>query len=132
MQPYASAIHQERMSTVLFVSNDPDVREVLECVMVGRGHVLECWTTINGLAGEAFGSAWSVLFVDLHTAPGLQRWLGRELPGPESPRVVVIGTKGDSASASNVSQALRVGAFDFLMKPLDSREIEAVALSLGL
>lgn len=120
------------MSTVLLVSQDPAMRKVFEQVVVAHGHALEYRANLNGPETKLACRHWQALFVDLETASCKATWHDVVLRGAQTSPVVVIGKKGNEASARLVSKALSAGAVDFLMKPVSQQEIEAVALLLGL
>ena len=106
---------------VLIVEDDRQTRSLLATVLTDSGY-----ETIDADTGEAAldslnGSPPDVILLDLHM-PGLSgletlaRIRARQLPT----RAIVM--TGD-ASLESAIQALRLGAFDYLTKPLNRREL---------
>ena len=110
-------------SRILIVDDEPDITEILSDLL-GNHH--EC-TTANSAetALELLAANEFQLVVSDITMPGMS---GLEmLPRAKSisPNTVVVMISGMQTVESAIG-ALRLGGFDYLMKPFDLRQVEAV------
>src|SRR5688572_15727398 len=110
-------------SRILIVDDEPDITEILSDLL-GDNH--EC-TTANSAetALELLAANEFQLVVSDITMPGMS---GLEmLPRAKSisPNTVVVMISGMQTVESAIG-ALRLGGFDYLMKPFDLRQVEAV------
>ncbi|MGQ0641305.1 MAG: sigma-54-dependent transcriptional regulator [Gemmatimonadaceae bacterium] len=106
---------------VLIVEDDRQTRSLLSTVLTDSGYDTTDADTGEAALDSLSGSATDVILLDLHM-PGLTgletlaRIRARQLPT----RAIVM--TGD-ASMESAIQALRLGAFDYLTKPLNRREL---------
>jgi len=112
------------MATVLIVDDDAVMREALAEAVRDLGHVAH---TVS--CGEA-ALAWlergpvNAVFLDLRM-PGMDglEVLRRVRARPQAPAVAILTAH---ASATNTIEAMRLGAFDHLTKPIGRQDVERV------
>jgi response regulator RpfG family c-di-GMP phosphodiesterase len=110
-------------SRILIVDDEPDITEIL-ADLLGDNH--ECTTANSAEAALELlaANAFELVVSDI-TMPGMS---GLEmLPRAKSisPNTVVVMISGMQTVESAIG-ALRLGGFDYLMKPFDLRQVEAV------
>ena len=110
-------------SRILIVDDEPDITEILSDLL-GDNH--ECTTANSAEAALELlaANAFELVVSDI-TMPGMS---GLEmLPRAKSisPNTVVVMISGMQTVESAIG-ALRLGGFDYLMKPFDLRQVEAV------
>jgi DNA-binding NtrC family response regulator len=116
------------MAIILVVDDDPAMRETLGEALTDMGHearLADCGAT--ALAALDEGSIDAAL-VDLRM-PGMDglELLARIRERPRAPPVVVLTAH---ATAHNTIEAMRLGAFDHLTKPIGREELARVLTSM--
>lgn len=110
-------------SRVLIVDDEPEITEILSDLL---GHRHDC--TSAGSAEEALEllsrTEFQLIISDI-TMPGMTGLEMLPLAKTISPNAVVVMISGMQTVESAIG-ALRLGGFDYLMKPFDLRQVEAV------
>lgn len=115
---------REGTNTVLVVDDDRAIRRTLEKFLTDAGYVVE--TAPDGLTAfeRLRGGHLDVCLLDLGL-PGMDgmdvlRRIREELQGTDMPPVIVISARDDMRTTV---QAVQLGAYDYLVKPLDANRI---------
>ncbi|MGH9906452.1 MAG: response regulator, partial [Pyrinomonadaceae bacterium] len=110
-------------SRILIVDDEADITEILSDLLGGE---YECQTANSAEAAlERLGKSDFQLVVSDITMPGMSGLEMIPLVKEVSPNTVVVMISGMQTVESAIG-ALRLGAFDYLMKPFDLRQVEAV------
>jgi putative nucleotidyltransferase with HDIG domain len=110
-------------SRILIVDDEADITEILSDLLGGE---YECQTANSAEAAlERLGENDFQLVVSDITMPGMSGLEMIPLVKEVSPNTVVVMISGMQTVESAIG-ALRLGAFDYLMKPFDLRQVEAV------
>jgi two-component system nitrogen regulation response regulator NtrX len=117
---------QAERTTVLAVDDDGDIRMALEMMLQYEGY--EVWTAKDGAEAlarldqeERDGKHAAIVLTDLKMPKldGLQL-LEAVMQRPRRPAVIMVSGHGDVGTAV---EALRLGAVDFIEKPLDQNRV---------
>jgi len=106
----------------LIVDDDPEIARVLAEVVEREGFAVTCAATLADARQEIAATVPDVLLVDIHLPDGSGVELLEGL-GPAAPEVVLIT---GSASVETAVHALRLGAADYLTKPVDFARLKMV------
>ncbi|MFC3684318.1 sigma-54-dependent transcriptional regulator [Hydrogenophaga luteola] len=108
---------------VLVVDDEPDLRTLYELTLLREGHEVVPASDL-AQAREWLGQRrFDVLISDMRLPDGLGLELLRELGEQQrTERTIVITAYG---SAENAVEALKSGAFDYLTKPVDLKQLRA-------
>lgn len=110
-------------SRILIVDDEADITEILSDLLGGE---YECQTANSAEAAlERLGESDFQLVVSDITMTGMSGLEMIPLVKEVSPNTVVVMISGMQTVESAIG-ALRLGAFDYLMKPFDLRQVEAV------
>ena len=113
------------MKRILIADDEPSVRFVLREVLEGAGYSVE--EAEDGAAARAKLEAgdYELAFFDIlmPKASGLELLEELNQRGEDAPIVVIMTAQN---SFDNAIEAMKRGAFDYLTKPFDLRQIEAV------
>jgi len=122
-----SAAHASPPAAILVVDDEPDLRTLYELTLLREGHAV---TTAADLAQARECLAqqrFDVLITDMQLPDGLGLALLREIAeGARSECAIVITAFG---SAENAVESLKAGAFDYLTKPVDLRQLRSAVSS---
>jgi DNA-binding NtrC family response regulator len=112
------------MSSVLIVDDDPVVREALAEAVRDLGHIVHLAPSGEAALALLEGELVNAVFLDLRM-PGIDglEVLRRVCTRDNAPAVAVLTAH---ASASNTIEAIRLGAFDHLTKPIGRKDIARV------
>jgi two-component system NtrC family response regulator len=120
------------MATILIVDDDPTLREALAEAIRDLGHEARSASSGSGAVDILESERVDAAFIDLRM-PGMDglELLGR-IRARDAPPIVTVLTA--HASAANTIEAMRLGAFDHLTKPIgraDVAQIVSRMLSAG-
>ncbi len=108
-------------AAVLVVDDEPDLRTLYELTLLREGHDVRCAADLAEAREALATRRYDVLITDMRLPDGLGLELLRELgAGQRSEKSIVITAYG---SAENAVEALKSGAFDYLTKPVDLRQL---------
>ena len=111
---------------ILIVDDEPDIRHSLSGVLEDEGYAAERRGERRGCLAALPGADYELVLLDIWL-PGMDGMevLARiqEIPFAERPVVVVISGHGNIEAAV---KATKLGAFDFLEKPLSSQKVSVV------
>ena len=108
------------MEPILVVDDDPGFRGLLETILKGEGYHVESAAGVAEAVRQASRSQFHLVLTDLKLPDGdgmvVLRWFREN--SPETPVIVVtaFGTVGSAV------EAMKLGAYDYLGKPLASPE----------
>ncbi|NIM42473.1 MAG: response regulator [Hydrogenophaga sp.] len=114
-------------ASILVVDDEPDLRTLYELTLLREGHAVTTAANLEqareGLAQQRF----DVLITDMQLPDGLGLSLLREITdGQRTEKCIVITAFG---SAENAVESLKAGAFDYLTKPVDLRQLRGAVTS---
>jgi two-component system NtrC family response regulator len=114
------------MATILIIDDDPDFRDSLSETLVDLGHApMLAATAREGLA--ALDTAdFDVVFLDFRLPDGDGLEVLRGLAPADGPAALPVIMLTAFASADNTIEAMKLGAFDHLTKPIGRADLEAV------
>jgi len=106
---------------VFVVDDEPDVADVLREVLEGAGFGVSVFSDGTGVVAEVAARRPAVLITDLRMPgeSGLELLRRTRAAGADT-QVVILTGHGDLDSAV---EALRLGAFDYLTKPVESKRL---------
>ncbi len=108
-------------SPVLLIEDTPSLSMAYRKLLEGAGYVVECAGDLSSGRDAVRRLAPKVLLLDLMLPDGDGLELMRELSGAgKATRVIAITANG---SINKAVEAMREGAFDFLVKPFDERRL---------
>jgi two-component system nitrogen regulation response regulator NtrX len=112
---------------ILVVDDEPDIRQSLSGVLEDEGYAVSAVESGEACLAALPGGEFELVFLDIWL-PGMDGMevLARiqEIPLPERPVVVVVSGHGSIEAAV---KATKLGAFDFLEKPLSIEKVSVVA-----
>lgn len=109
---------------ILVVDDEPDLRALYELTLVREGHAVVCAGDIAQARRRLSQQRFDVLITDMRLPDGLGLELVRQLGFERCPeKSIVITAYG---SAQNAVEALKSGAFDYLTKPVDLKQLRSV------
>ncbi|QTA83540.1 Two component system response regulator, sigma54-specific [Desulfonema limicola] len=109
------------MAKILIIDDDEEICHVLFDLIKNINHQAEYFLTLEAGVKKALSEEYDVVFLDVHMPDGngleaLQRIRNRDLP----PEVIIITGEGDADGAET---AIKNGAWDYIQKPLMSKDI---------
>ena len=108
---------------VLVVDDEPDLRTLYELTLLREGHEVISAPDLTQAREWLAQRRFDVLITDMRLPDGLGLELLRELSAAQrSEKSIVITAYG---SAENAVEALKTGAFDYLTKPVDLKQLRA-------
>jgi two-component system, NtrC family, response regulator AtoC len=115
---------QTRRPRVWVVDDDASVRSSLSDLLIARGFEVQCLDSgeqvLNGLAASPL-PALLLLEIRLSKASGLEILAALNRIGSRIPSIVL----SEVSEIPTVVQAMRLGASDYLLKPIKGQELEA-------
>jgi len=112
---------------VLVVDDEPDLRTLYELTLLREGHQVTTAETLAHARKALQGGVFDVVITDMRLPDGDGLSLLRDVAaGRRSERCIVITAWGSPESAV---EALKLGAFDYLTKPVDLKQFRSVVRS---
>ena len=109
------------LASVLVVDDEPDLRTLYELTLLREGHAVVAAPDLTQAREWLAQRRFDVLITDMRLPDGLGLELLRELGEQQrSEKCIVITAYG---SAENAVEALKSGAFDYLTKPVDLKQL---------
>ena len=111
------------IASVLVVDDEPDLRTLYELTLLREGHEVTSAPDLAQAREWLAQRRFDILITDMRLPDGLGLELLRELAdGQRTEKSIVITAHG---SAENAVEALKLGAFDYLTKPVDLKQLRA-------
>ncbi|MDO5086243.1 MAG: sigma-54 dependent transcriptional regulator [Comamonadaceae bacterium] len=112
---------------ILVVDDEPDLRTLYELALLREGHQVQAAGSLAEARDLLATSAFDVLITDMRLPDGVGLSLLHELAAAQRPeRSIMVTAYG---SAENAVEALKAGAFDYLTKPVDPKQLRSVVAS---
>ena len=119
----------DHIAAILVVDDEPDLRTLYELTLLREGHDLTCAADLREARACLAQRSFDVLITDMRLPDGLGLELLREITGQQRRETCIVITA--YGSAENAVEALKSGAFDYLTKPVDLKQLRgAVAAAL--
>ena len=126
MQPNINASHPQP-AHILVIDDEPDLRTLYELTLLREGYRVEAAGDLAQARQQLLEQRFDAVITDMRLPDGLGLELLRDMVTQQrSERCVVITAHG---SAENAVEALKAGAFDYLTKPVDLKQLRAVVAS---
>lgn len=110
-------------ASVLVVDDEPDLRTLYELTLLREGYEVSSAADLAQARESLAQQRFDLLITDMRLPDGLGLELLRELHAAQrSEKSIVITAYG---SAENAVEALKSGAFDYLTKPVDLKQLRA-------
>ncbi len=106
---------------ILIVDDDPIIRKTLSALLSSEGHLIEKVSSDSKALEISKKKYYDILFIDFIMPKMTDLELLEEFhkQHPETAPIMISG----NADMNTVIKALRLGAVDFLTKPIDSLEL---------
>ena len=112
---------------MLVVDDEPDLRTLYELTLLREGHAVTTAADLQQAREQLAHHRFDVLISDMQLPDGLGLALLREIAESQrSEKCIVITAHG---SAENAVESLKAGAFDYLTKPVDLRQLRGAVSS---
>ncbi len=112
---------------ILVIDDEPDLRTLYELTLLREGHSVNAAADLAEAREILAREYFDVLITDMRLPDGMGLELLRELAQEQRPeKSIVITAYG---SAENAVEALKSGAFDYLTKPVDLRQLRAAVVA---
>ena len=126
MQPNINA-SQPHSARILVIDDEPDLRALYELTLLREGYRVEAAGDLAQARQQLQEQRFDAVITDMRLPDGLGLELLRDMVTQQrAERCVVITAHG---SAENAVEALKAGAFDYLTKPVDLKQLRAVVAS---
>ncbi len=110
-------------ASVLVVDDEPDLRTLYELTLLREGHAVVAAADVTQAREWLAQQRFDVVISDMRLPDGLGLDLLRELGETQRPeKCIVITAYG---SAENAVESLKAGAFDYLTKPVDLKQLRS-------
>ena len=114
-------------TSILVVDDEPDLRTLYELTLLREGHEVVSAPDLTQAREWLAQRHFDVLITDMRLPDGLGLELLRELGADQrTEKSIVITAYG---SAENAVEALKTGAFDYLTKPVDLKQLRTAVTS---
>ena len=112
---------------ILVVDDEPDLLTLYELALIREGHQVQAASTLAEARSALAETTFDVLITDMRLPDGLGMELLRELAAARRPeRSIMVTAYGSPETAV---EALKAGAFDYLTKPVDLKQLRTVVAS---
>lgn len=112
---------------ILVVDDEPDLLTLYELALIREGHQVQTASTLAEARNALAEATFDVLITDMRLPDGLGMELLRELAAARRPeRSIMVTAYGSPETAV---EALKAGAFDYLTKPVDLKQLRTVVAS---
>jgi len=111
------------MPHALIVDDEPDVVGWMAEVVQAEGYTVATADTLRNARAQLVRQLPDVLLTDLQLPDGHGTDLVHDLDAPEQTEVVVIT---GHATVDSAIEAVRIGASDYLVKPVDVERLRAI------
>ena len=109
---------------VLVIDDEPDLRTLYELTLLREGHRISAAGTLAEARALLAEQSFDAIISDMRLPDGLGLTLLHELTSAGRPeRCIVITAYG---SAESAVESLKAGAFDYLTKPVDLKQLRTV------
>ncbi len=126
MQPNINVSHPQP-AHILVIDDEPDLRTLYELTLLREGYRVEATGDLAQARQQLQEQRFDAVITDMRLPDGLGLELLRDMVTQQrAERCVVITAHG---SAENAVEALKAGAFDYLTKPVDLKQLRAVVAS---
>jgi len=116
-----------KQAQILVIDDEPDLRTLYELTLLREGYRVEAAGDLAQARALLRDRHFDAVITDMRLPDGLGLELLREMGSLQrSERCVVITAYG---SAENAVEALKAGAFDYLTKPVDLKQLRSVVAS---
>jgi len=110
----------------LIVDDEESIQALLRSFLVREGFDADCASNVGDATQLLTGKAYDLVFVDIHLGQGNGIELLRQIREYDTQVHVVLIT--GNPGVESATEALRLGAFDYLIKPFSSYQIAGTAL----
>lgn len=116
----------EKTASILVVDDEPDLRLLYELTLAREGYRIETAETV-AQAMHKLQQRFDVVLTDMRLPDGLGIEVLLALQAQGRPERCIVATA--YGSAENAVEALRAGAFDYLSKPVELKQLRSVIAS---
>lgn len=116
----------EKNASILVVDDEPDLRLLYELTLAREGYRIETAETV-AQAMHKLQQRFDVVLTDMRLPDGLGIEVLLALQAQGRPERCIVATA--YGSAENAVEALRAGAFDYLSKPVELKQLRSVIAS---
>jgi len=110
----------------LIVDDEESIQAILRSFLQREGFAADCASNVGDATQLLAGKAYDLVFVDIHLGQGNGIELLRQIREYDTQVHVVLIT--GNPGVESATEALRLGAFDYLIKPFSSYQIAGTAL----
>lgn len=114
-------------ASILVVDDEPDLRTLYELTLLREGHAVVAVGDLTQAREAVVRDRFDIVISDMRLPDGLGLELLRELSTAQrTEKCIVITAYG---SAENAVEVLKAGAFDYLTKPVDLKQLRSAVAS---
>lgn len=114
-------------ASILVVDDEPDLRTLYELTLLREGHAVAAVGDLTQAREALQRERFDIVISDMRLPDGLGLELLRELTAAQrTEKCIVITAYG---SAENAVEVLKAGAFDYLTKPVDLKQLRSAVAS---
>lgn len=112
---------------ILIIDDEPDLRELYMLSLVREGYACDAAGSVHEARALIGTRSYRAMIVDMRLPDGTGLDILRDMQIMKRPERVIIATA--FGSADNAVEALKAGAFDYLSKPVDVKQLRIVVRS---